>query len=121
VEFGRDIIEDDLVGLHSHQHWPNDHDYAGVEDFRFDTDGNVVEDWDVLQVVPDRSAKGNGMFSVARVVSSDALLPCLGATAMGLACGGEHLCRREARQDPSPLRQRKQVDMHNNMQYGSPL
>ena len=29
---------------------------------RFDDDGKIVEHWDVLQVVPDRSAHDNGMF-----------------------------------------------------------
>ncbi len=64
VHFKRAIAEGNLVVLHCHQEWPTEaqKDWAGIDIFRLDADGKVVEHWDVLQVVPNESANGNGMF-----------------------------------------------------------
>ena len=62
VHFKRAVAEGNFVVLHCHQEWPGDQDYAGIDIFRFDDAGKVVEHWDVLQVIPSESRNDNGMF-----------------------------------------------------------
>jgi predicted SnoaL-like aldol condensation-catalyzing enzyme len=64
VSFMRTVAEADLVVLHCHQVWPTDayKDWAGIDIFRFDQEGKIVEHWDVLQVVPSLAKHSNGMF-----------------------------------------------------------
>jgi predicted SnoaL-like aldol condensation-catalyzing enzyme len=60
VEVHRMIAEGDLVAVHSHYKTLNS---AGVDIFRFNDGGKIVEHWDVLQEVPTTTASGNDMFS----------------------------------------------------------
>jgi predicted SnoaL-like aldol condensation-catalyzing enzyme len=62
VEIKRSIAEGDLVVLHCLQHWPSGGDYVAMDMFRINTDGKIVEHWDVLQILPETSANPNGMF-----------------------------------------------------------
>jgi len=64
VHIKRSVAEGNLVVLHCHQLWPTDasKDWAGMDIFRFDANGKIVEHWDVLQVVPNESKHPNTKF-----------------------------------------------------------
>ena len=62
VEIKRAFADGNHVILHCHQVWPGGLEYAGIDIFRLDDNGKVVEHWDVLQELPETSANDNGMF-----------------------------------------------------------
>lgn len=62
VEVKRSFAEGNHVILHCHQIWPEGLEYAGIDIFRLDDNGKIVEHWDVLQELSDHGANDNGLF-----------------------------------------------------------
>ena len=62
TDIKRVIAEGDLVVLHVHSRTNlNDRGRAVIDIFRV-ADGKIVEHWDVIQAVPEKSANANTMF-----------------------------------------------------------
>lgn len=62
IEFVRCIAEGDLVALHTHQIWPGHDEYVTMDFFRFDEGGKIIEHWDAIQQIPQKSANPNTMY-----------------------------------------------------------
>ena len=63
AEIKRVLADGDLVALHVFSRTsPQDKGEAVVDIFRFDQAGKIVEHWDVIQAVPDKTASGRSMF-----------------------------------------------------------
>ncbi len=61
-EVKRMAIEGDLAFVHvRYLNWGGK-EHAAVDIFRFDSEGKILEHWDVLQPVPEQSANTNTMF-----------------------------------------------------------
>jgi len=62
VIFKRALGDGNFVVLHCQQEWPGLSDYAGIDIFRLDDNGKILEHWDVLQTIPNESKHNNSMF-----------------------------------------------------------
>jgi predicted SnoaL-like aldol condensation-catalyzing enzyme len=66
VEFERVFADGNHVILHCRQLFPGRFfgttEYAGIDIFRLDDNGKIVEHWDALQTVRAKSANSNSMF-----------------------------------------------------------
>ena len=62
VEFKRVIAEGEFVVLPCSQTWPGSEDSAGIDICRLDANDKIVKHWDVLQELPEISARTNEMF-----------------------------------------------------------
>lgn len=55
------IAEGALVEVHGYQPWPGHKAHVGMNIFRLDAGGKIVEHWDVLQIIPESGKHDNGM------------------------------------------------------------
>ncbi len=62
ISFVRAIAEGNMVALHTHQVWPGNDEYITMDFFRFDEKGKIVEHWDSIQQIPNKTLNGNSMY-----------------------------------------------------------
>ena len=62
IVFVRSVAESNLVALHTHQTWPDGIEYVTMDFFRFDDNGKIVEHWDSMQEIPEKSENGSTMY-----------------------------------------------------------
>ena len=55
------IAEGDFVVLHCRYQWSHEDGSEGIEIFRLDAFGNILEHWGVIERIPERSADSNAM------------------------------------------------------------
>jgi predicted SnoaL-like aldol condensation-catalyzing enzyme len=61
-EIKRTLAQNDLVAVHSYMNLIGEGPGNAVMDFFRLEDGKIVEHWDVVQAVPEKSANSNTMF-----------------------------------------------------------